>query len=65
MTSPAVHTRLRKAFERRDRIAAQLAEQDRKIAAGIRALCDATGEKFMRVERARALVFGAEEGEAA
>ena len=61
----SVHTRLRAAFLRRDRIAQQLAEQDRRIAVGIRALCDATGEKFMRVERARALVFGAEEGEAA
>ena len=54
----SVHTCLRAAFLRRDRIAQQLAEQDRRIAAGIRALADEMGCSFLREEAARAMVMG-------
>lgn len=58
-------TRLKAAFERRDRMASQLSAQDVKITREIRRLCDAEGIKFMRVESARNMAFGQREDEAA
>ena len=60
-----IKRRLRTMFERRDRMAAALVDQDIRINAQIRALCDADGTKFMRIEAARHIAFGVEEGRAA
>ena len=54
----SVHTRLRTLFETRDHLASQLAEQDRLIREGVRALAAEKGCVFLREEAARAMVMG-------
>lgn len=55
-----IRGRLRTLFERRDRLAKELADQDARINVGIRDLCDSEGTKFMRLEAARRIAFEAE-----
>jgi hypothetical protein len=55
--SDRIKRRLRAMFERRDLMAAGLAQHDAKIDAAVRALADAEGVAFLRVEAARRSVF--------
>lgn len=53
----AIKRQLRTLFERRDRMAADVDELDAQINQQIRALADAEGIAFMRIEAARRIAF--------